>query len=72
MFMMHVALPLSHGLIIIDRLFLRSFNAVFSFNVRLLWVFQRGVLIVPYSCSTRVKKPRCGCQRDEVSTLIFS
>ena len=36
MFMMHVALPLSHGLIIIDRLFLRSFNAVFSFNVRLL------------------------------------
>ena len=36
MFMMQMSPSLSHGLIITDWLFLRSFNAVFSFNVRLL------------------------------------
>ena len=36
MFMMQIDPPLSNGLIIMDWLFLRSFNAVFSFNGRLL------------------------------------
>ena len=36
MFMMEIPPPLSHGLIKMDSLFLRLFNVVFSFNVRLL------------------------------------
>ena len=36
MFMMQMPPPLSYGLIMTDWLFLRSFNALFSFNVRLL------------------------------------
>ena len=43
-------------LIIMDRLFPRLFNSVFSFNVRLLQVFRRGVLMELNSCSTRVNK----------------
>ena len=35
-FMMQIDPPLSHGLIIMDWLFLKLFNAVFSFNVRLM------------------------------------
>ena len=56
LFMMEIDPPLSHGLIIMDWLFLRSFNAVFSFKVRLLQVFRRGVLMEPNSSSTSVKK----------------
>ena len=53
--------PLSHGLIIMDRFFfsfslLRSFDTVPSFNVRLLYIFERRVLMELNSCSTRVKK----------------
>ena len=43
----NVSLFLSHGAIITDRLFFQSFNSVFSFNVKLLYVFQHGVLIDP-------------------------
>ena len=39
MFMIKMPPPLSHGLIKIDWLFLRLFNAVISFNARLLQVF---------------------------------
>ena len=55
-FMMQIPPHLSHGLITMDRFFLRSFNAVFSFNVRPLQIFQHGVLMEPNSCSKRVKK----------------
>ena len=33
-----------------------SLNAVFSFNVRLLWVFHLGVLMGPNYCSVHAKK----------------
>ena len=36
MFIMQMPPPLSHGLMIMDSLFLRLFTAVFSFNVKLL------------------------------------
>ena len=36
MLMMQMPPPLSHGLMMMDWLFFRSFNAVFFFNVRLL------------------------------------
>ena len=35
---------------------MRSLNAVFSFNVRLLWVFHLGVLMGPNYCSVHAKK----------------
>ena len=35
---------------------LRSFDTIPSFNVRLLYIFQRRVLMELNSCSTRVKK----------------
>ena len=56
MFIMQMSPPLSHGLIIMDRLFLRFFNAVFFINVNLLYVFWPVVLMEPNTCSTRVKK----------------
>ena len=37
-FIMQMAPPLSHGLMAMDGLFLRFFNAVFLINIRLLWV----------------------------------
>ena len=40
-----------NGLVIFE-----VFNVVFSFNVRLLWVFRYGVLMGVSSCSMRVKK----------------
>ena len=49
MFIIQTSLPLSHGFITMDWLFLRSFSASFIFNVRLL-------SIQPNSCSIRVKK----------------
>ena len=56
MFMMQIDPPLSHGFNTLNWLFLRLFNAAFSFNIRLLWVFRRGGLTESNSSSTRVKK----------------
>ena len=56
MFMMQIDPPLSHGFNIMNWLFLRLFNAAFSFNISLLWVFRRGGLTESNSSSTRVKK----------------
>ena len=48
--------PSSHGLMTMDCLILRLFNADFSCNVRLLQVFLPGVVTEMRSCSVRVKK----------------
>ena len=48
--------PLSHGLMTMDWLFLKLLNAVFSCNVRLLYIFLRGVLMEMESCSLHVEK----------------
>ena len=48
--------PLSHGLMAMDWLFLRLFNADFSCNVRLLLGFLRVVLTEMSSCSMDMKK----------------
>ena len=56
MFIMQMPPPLSHGLMTIDWLFLRLFNADFSCNVRLLLIFLCGVVTETRSCSVRVKK----------------
>ena len=56
MFIMQMPPPLSHGLMTIDWLFLRLFNADFSCNVRLLWVFLCEVVTEMMSSSVHVKK----------------
>ena len=48
--------PLSHGLMTMNWLFLKLLSADFSFDVRLLLVFVRGMLVEMRSCSMRVKK----------------
>ena len=55
MFVMQMPPPLSHGLMTMDWLFLRLFNAAFSCNVRLLQVFVRVVSMEMRPCSVRVK-----------------
>ena len=56
MFIMQMPPLLPYSLMTMDWLFLRLFNADFSCNVRLLWIFLRGVLMEMRSCSVRVKK----------------
>ena len=56
MFIMQMSPSLSHGLMTMDWLFLRLFNAYFSCNIRLLYVFLRTVLTEMRPCSVRVKK----------------
>ena len=48
--------PLSHGLMIMDWLFLRLSNAIFLFNVRSVEAFQHGVLMEVSSCPMHVKR----------------
>ena len=55
LFIMQMPAPLSLGLMTMDWLFLRLFNAKFSCNVRLLQVFLRGMLTEMRCCSVRVK-----------------
>ena len=56
MFIMQMPPLLPYSLMTMDWLFLRLFNADFFCNVRLLWIFLRGVLMEMRSCSVRVKK----------------
>ena len=55
-FIMQMSPSLSHGLMTMDWLFLRLFNAYFSCNIRLLQVFLRTVLTEMRPCSVLVKK----------------
>ena len=55
MFIMQMPPPLSHGLMTMDWLFLRLYNADFSCNVRLLQGFLPGMVREMRSCSVLAK-----------------